>query len=644
MKSRLFKFLTAALLGTLMALSACGGDGFTADVEIWYPEDEGRIDTIPPEDVVEETTRDEGGTPDIPEKHLYEIILLHDLAAPLDVRVNTSFPIIAKVIDYGMNQPAGDLMVHAEITNINDAVNGNPANGDAFIENPNLLTNSTDGIARIGFNAGTLEGVIYEVTVSIPEFPDVASKTILMRVFDIPCGCLRTSMSYDGTIEMLRDIEVYILPEQYRCNSLSATREVPEAAIIASRTASSMYSGITFDCLPGEKRYTIFTKAGGTNSTCVAATGCYEGMYISPNVCQDLELDLYSTVLNPAGAYDSIDHFDFRNMVKQCAGGETSIMTCVAGGTDIGKTVCCALQEMIKFFETPGTTIMEGIRDIVKLWVGAIIVDTVYNLIGNIIADWITGWLRNSSPDWLQDFFDIGEDMMGTITNLELVSDLLIKKLNNDQTVQGTHYWYGMHLYWKFGCDPDAPDYDQCGLIDLNLAEYIDDPAFPLNFLEGKFTAAISDFDKMYLNQHEIKLNYGKLVLYVINEVVIAGLTKNSPEGPAHSMLELVFRWIDCAGFAAGTLGDILEAIGIGSQQDLEQACRTTLTGLFGFVEAFLNALALDTTLSLTGSARMMDKDCDLMVDQIINGVYTGYIQGDTSQALVTGDFEATRK
>jgi len=201
-----------------------------------------------------------------------------------------------------------------------------------------------------------------------------------------------------------------------------------------------------------------------------------------------------------------------------------------------------------------------------------------------------------------------------------------------------------MHLYWKFGCDPDAPDYDQCGLIDLNLAEYIDDPAFPLNFLEGKFTAAISDFDKMYLNQHEIKLNYGKLVLYVINEVVIAGLTKNSPEGPAHSMLELVFRWIDCAGFAAGTLGDILEAIGIGSQQDLEQACRTTLTGLFGFVEAFLNALALDTTLSLTGSARMMDKDCDLMVDQIINGVYTGYIQGDTSQALVTGDFEATRK
>jgi len=631
--------LTALISGVLLAmLVACGGDS-TPGLDIVYSQDEGQADILPADDVADTTTRDEGQTDTSVETHLYEIILLHDLSMPQSVRVNTNFPIIAKVIDYGQNQPAGDVILSAEITAITDAVTGEPTTGDATISTPNAVTGSDDGIAKIGFSAGTTEGVVYEVTVWMADYPDVEAKTILLRVFDIPCGCLRTSMTYEGTLSMLKDIEIYILPEEFRCNDLYATDIIKEDDVIASRTASNMYSSITFDCLPGEKRYTIFVKAGGSASTCVAATGCYEGMYISPDVCQDVDVELYSTLMNPAGKYDAIDHFDFTNLIKQCAGGQTSISGCIAGASDVGKTVCCALAEMIKFFDTPGTTIMEGIRDIVKLWVGSIIVDTIYNLIGNIMSDWITNWLKYNSPDWLADFFTIGDDMMGTVTNLELVSDLLLKKVDNDLTVEGTHYWYGMNLYWKFGCDPDDPNYATCGKIELHLDDYITDPAFPMNFLEGKFNAILADFDKIYLNQHEIKFNYGKLVLYVINEVVIAGLTN----GQAHSMLELVYMWIDCKAFSEGTFGDIYEALGIGNKTDLEDACKSTLRGLFGFLESFLNALALDTTLSLSGNARMIDDDCDLLVDQIVDGVYTGYVQGDTSQALVTGDFEATR-
>ncbi|HQP96779.1 MAG TPA: hypothetical protein PLY68_11375 [Myxococcota bacterium] len=627
----------ALLAGTI---TGCGDE--IPGIDVVYSEDEGTFDVLPSDQGEDTQVRDEGTQPDTVELHLYEIILLHDLSMPQSVRVNTNFPIIVKVIDYAQNQPAGDLVVAAEITSINDAINGNPATGDAAITTQAAMTGTQDGVARIGFASGTVEGVVYQVTVYLPDYPQVTPKTIDLRVWDIPCGCLRTTMDYDGTVSMLKDIEIYILPEEFRCNTLGPTDKIGDEFIVASRTASNMYSDITFDCLPSERRYTIFAKAGGSSSTCVAATGCYEGMYISPSVCQDVELELYSTVMNPAGLYDSIDHFDFTNLVKQCAGGETSITGCVSGATggDIGRTVCCALAEMIKFFDTPGTTIMEGIRDLVGLWIGSMWVDMIYNLVGGIISDWLTNWLKNSSPDWLQDFFTMGEDMMGTVTNLELVADLLLKKVNNDLTVQGTHFWYGMNLYWKFGCDPRDPGYDECGKIELNLNDYIADPNFPMNFLEGRFNAVLADFDKIYLNQHEIKFNYGKLVLYVINEVVIAGLTG----GQAHSMLELIFMWIDCKSFAEGTIGDIIEALGVGDKNDLEDFCRNTLTGLFGFVEAFLNALALDTSLSLTGNARMIDDNCDLEVDQIINGVYTGYVQGDTSRALVTGDFEATRK
>ena len=55
-----------------------------------------------------------------------------------------------------------------------------------------------------------------------------------------------------------------------------------------------------------------------------------------------------------------VDHFDFTNLVKQCAGGDTTIIKCATSVGDLGQTVCCVLAEMIKFFETPGYTVVEG--------------------------------------------------------------------------------------------------------------------------------------------------------------------------------------------------------------------------------------------------------------------------------------------
>jgi len=238
----------------------------------------------------------------------------------------------------------------------------------------------------------------------------------------------------------------------------------------------------------------------------------------------------------------------------------------------------------------------------------------------------------------VKDFFTIGDDMLGAITNLEMLSDLVVMKLNNDLTLQGTQYWTGVALYWKFGCNPGDPGYDECGRNELNMKD-IGDPNFPMDLLEGKFTASVADWNRLIVNQHAVKLNYGKLVLYVINELVVASITG----GQAHSLKEAAQLWINCKAISNGILGEIASWFG-GTRQQIEDVCVGSVDFLFGFVDVFLGALTLDTELSLSGTGMLIDETCDLKVDRITKGKYLGYVQGNSSQASITGTFEAVKK
>jgi hypothetical protein len=629
----------------LLAL-ACGGGGGPGGLDIVYVTDQGPGD-VAPEAVQDDGDRDPGVRDNNVVQGWYEIILLHDTTVYQDVGEGGAFRINAKVLDYGQMSPAIGVYVDYEIAEITD-LDGNPvADADGALTGEQVPTDGTGFVQNI-FRANSRTDVIYRVVLSLP-YEDAEEKDILIRVLSSPCGCATVKLSYDGALDpsALHDIEVSVLPTDFTCDIMRPESPIPDA-VLQQRTIANVYGQQSFECLPSESYMTLFARAKGPKVMvdgkpveCFVASGCDEGVFLRPDTgCKDVTLKVYQANMDPSGRYDCVDHFDFTNLVKQCAGGDTTIMDCVTTGSsgDLGKTVCCVLAEMIKFFKTPGYTIIESIADLAKIWLGSIIVDTVINLFKDAVAKIITDWLLNNSPDWVKDFFTVGDDMLGAITNLEMLSDLVVMKLNNDLTVQGTQYWTGVALYWKFGCDPSDPGYEECGRNELNM-ENIGDPNFPLDILEGKFTANVADWNRLIVNQHAVKLNYGKLVLYVINELVVATITG----GQAHSLKEAAQLWINCKAISNGILGEIASWFG-GTRQQIEDVCKGSVDFLFGFVDVFLGALTLDTEMSLSGTGTLIDETCDLKVDRITNGKYLGYVQGNAQQASITGTFEAVKQ
>lgn len=637
-----FPTRVATVLSMALLLAACGGGTGPKTLDVnFYPD-------LPGPDLQEETGTDAFSGRDTGDEeqvvvptHRYEIIFLEDTSEPLQLLVGGKVPIRVKVIDYADPTPAIGVDLAYQITAIEDA-DQNPSDGDAYFAADQVQTDS-NAVGSNEFNAGETPDRLYTITVSIPD-TETEPKTLQVLVSKAPCGCANVSLSYEGGLpaSALKAIEVHVFPSDYGCDKLFPEKPLPES--IADRTIANLYGTTSFECLPAGSYYTFFAKAKrgtpGTTTMCPVASGCNDSAFLQPDTCKDLKLKLYLATMNPTGQYDSIDHFDFTNLVKQCAGGDTTMVKCVTGsGGDIGKSICCVLAELIKLFETPTVFIVDNLAEVAKQFLPGIIVDTVINIFKNALSKIIDDWILHHSPQFIQDFFKIGNDLLQIITNLEMLSDLMISKLQNDFSVQGTHFWYGIALYWKLGCDPKDPNYASCGRIQLSLKD-LQNTQFPIDLLEGKFTASVADFDKLILNQHAIKLNYGKLVLFVLNELIIANLTG----GKAHTLKEVVHMWLDCAAISQGVLGEIASWFG-GSASDIEGVCNTTIDFLFGYVDVFLNALTLDTEMALQGNGLMIDKDCDLRVDEIINGKYVGYVQGSSvQQASITGDFHAIRK
>jgi hypothetical protein len=632
------------LLALVLVPMACGGGSGQKPIQIDYGQDSSILE-VP--EVLDETSehggRDTSREELPPNDHRFEIILLHDTSAPIAIASTESFAVRAKVVDYGQKVPATGMNVHFEIIEVQNFDGSNADTFDGSFEVQDVPSDY-EGIAATLFRSGNGCDLKYLIEVSLPE-SDALPKTIELLVPCVACGCASVTFSYEGALPetVLRDIDVYVLPSDYSCDQLYPDRPAPEEGVLASRSVASLYGNTQFDCLQSEVTYTLFALGHRQGSPCVVTSGCTEGAYVKADECTDRKIKMYLATMNPAGLYDCIDHFDFTNLVKMCAGGDTTLLTCASDFTNLGKSVCCVLSEMIKFFETPGLTIVETLVDVAKQFIGSVIVDAVAGLFKDAVADVLTKWLKESSPAFMKDFLTIGSDMMGAITNLEMMSDLTLKKLTSDFTLQGNQFWHGLALYWKFGCDPAAPDYKQCGRIELNL-ESLNDPLFPKNLLGGQFTANLYDFDRLKIDQHAIELDYGKLVLYVLNQIIIKGITG----GKADSLIEVAQLWINCNAVSTGIFGQILSWFG-GSQPQIEAACNSTISFLMGFLDSFLGALSLDTTLSITGDARLVDQPnadqwCDLQVDKITQGKNVGFIQGNSTQASLTGDFECVKK
>ena len=610
---------TAAVLLACFGLQACGNEFVQGIVVVTDGQGElgpnflGGQDTGATQPGADAGTT--GVTPQADVVTVREIIVLMNTDLPQVVGPSAILPINVKVIDYTLGAPASNIAVLYEFVE-----NKSGAGGEGKGAMDAMMTATDDkGLTGNVFRANKDPLAQYRIKISCegaaPAFIDV-------HVTDTPKGNIRVTMVYDNQVQ-IGQVVVRIMPMPFTCASFKPVW--PPAGYIGSK-AAFLGDKPEFNDLPANKKYGIYVIAkDGANH--LAAAGCADGILVIDQQTTEVTITVKTLTLLASGSYDMVNHFDFTGAIPG----------------QLGQILDTAVQ----IFYDPGAFIIGQIKNIIKQFVPGIIVDAAFSLFEKQLSKVVTDWLLTSSPAWLQDFFTIGQDVLQVVKKLEMLGILNIFKLSNDYFIKGEINFTGVNLYWKLGCDKKDPNYAECGKIPLDMKQAVVDPNFPLDLLAGTLTGTISGQTKLTIDSSTIKLNYGKLIMFVLTHVILKKITGETSFSGAMSKL------VNCAGIAKGIGGSVLGKIGV-KESTVKKACDSAVSLLVVPIEQALLGLSLDSKLMLNGGCTMVDDlpkaaagkdwDGDLKVDRLVDGWWQGTIVSATPGNPFKGDFTAIRQ
>jgi hypothetical protein len=629
-----------ALAAVALVAVRCGGaSGEGSDGHTWT------FDVAPEvqPDVVD-VAGDPVDKPDLPsipdgEEPSCEAFFLEAPGVPITVPIGTLLGLTVKVVSYDTNGVAVGYPVTFTLEPPADEIELAEGQKAGELTTSIAVTNEK-GEAKVNFKSGTKAEQEYLITAWTDCSLPIQQK---VYVSDVPTGDLEVVLKNGSADPVTGDvalvfntINVWLLQGSYfRCEDLHATMPPTADEVMSGPlTVGSISQTVKFPHLATSGAYTVFATAKGPNGH-LAGSGCLEEITLQPDKNNKRTVVLNILQLNPTGTYAVTNEFDFTDAIPGEVGEIINLIT--------------------DLFYDPGTFIFDMVIKVIKMYFGEIwgtIAETIINPFKSYLAQLITDWFLNNSPDWVQCFFVVGQDVTQIVRRAELIGDMKLYKVVGDQ-VNGEEEWHGLNINWALGCQQQGPcagvnfqaiqdlcaydaDKDKC-VCPVDLTQLSD---FPGDFVAGKFNAFISDFDQLLISSHEVQINYGKLILWVINDLIIKYVTN----GQYDSIEDVLHSIIDCASIANGMIGDLLENLGISSSQ-LQGFCDGAVGILINPIEEILGALHFNTSLWLNGGCTLLDQTDDLIVDKLIDGFWIGAMQIDGQVgSQFKGTFQGVRK
>ena len=462
-----------------------------------------------------------------------------------------------------------------------------------------------DGYAQVSLQGGPNPG-IYVVEAS---HPDTRTVRFNVQVAQLPTGGLDIGMEYVGPVALNR-FDVFVVDDPFFCEDpyyLTAPQDV-----VYSESVEGLGSRVQLVNQFAGKRVSVLVRGRTASNGILAAGGC-EGDIAIPNGEQKrVTVSLFPLPLNPAGTYDLLNNFDLTGAIPGTLGDVVRGLLQFFGSQNQEREIASLIFDLV-----------EGL---VRQYAGAIggfIIDVARGWVEDDLNDIINDYIDQDAPQWVRDFFVIGQDLLGVVSYLEVISRVRLSKPRLDGTFDGSQNWIGLAFYWRLSCQGNANP--ECGRYAFTMDE-VAAAAEGLELVFGQFTGRIHSYDKGIFDSHTMDLQYGRLILFVLNNIILPAIANG-----ATSLREALLNLANCPAFANGiTGGDAnlrLAGINIASRDTIEGWC-TTIMGVAGDAgQAILGGLRVDTRMTLEATFSFVEETDDLVVDRLESGVWSGILR-----------------
>ncbi|MBR4984415.1 MAG: hypothetical protein IKY83_01570 [Proteobacteria bacterium] len=229
---------------------------------------------------------------------------------------------------------------------------------------------------------------------------------------------------------------------------------------------------------------------------------------------------------------------------------------------------------------------------------------------------------------------------------MEFMGEIQIEKTGQIE-LRGTDAYDGFAVYWRIGCS--GSNDSNCGRIPITSKELGLNSA--INFLEGTWEGSLSNgYDKVSIENHELKLYYGKILIHLLNEVVIPRISNNQ----AHDFNSLFGYWIKADSIAqwisqnfkwSGVFGTGWGAFSFTFEEarGFVDSVMGIMSGVFGFATAELELKSAGSEIILSGTGYLEDTNADNVVDIIRDGKWAGSMQITTKTNVEDDDGHLTQ-
>lgn len=431
--------------------------------------------------------------------------------------------------------------------------------------------------------------------------------TFNVDVLDIPTGSLSVEAIYKGSAP----VDHYAI-RLYDAEEVSCWNFDYNNGVNADPIADPVDQGFAdFKNLTVGRRYSALAYGYGANGVPLAV-GCIDsGMNIVENGMTSVTVYLDTVDLDIAKTYHVRSYFDLGDVANALG--------------DVGRFVT----QVADFADNPAEVVYDLLINIIKESASGIVasgINTALKVTGlkQKLVDWINNGIASNSGVCKVGLFAC--QLRSIIRTMEFMGELKIMKSGNVE-LMGTNAYDGLSVYWRIGCATDAKgNYKDpnCGRMPLTTKQLKLGTA--INFLEGTWSGALANgYDKMSIEAHELKLEYGKIAVYLINNVLLPKLA-----GGAKNFTDAIAYWINCKSISTNFTNwwnDCSLCPGHADVSEISGYCKSASGGvasLLGFASAFAQLQKAGSDITISGTAMIADTNADNVADDIQNGRWSG--------------------